>query len=76
MAKTLTLRNVPDAVAGALRKRAKRNGRSVQRELLDIVEAAVVDEAAAIEQLAVIRARLSRPLGEDEIRAAIAEGRS
>ena len=37
---TLSVKNVPDAVARRLRARAKRNHRSLQGELLAIVEAA------------------------------------
>lgn len=38
MSVTLTIKNVPDEVADALRQRAKANRRSLQRELLVIAE--------------------------------------
>ena len=37
----LSVKNVPDELAESLRQRASRNGRSLQRELLSILEAAV-----------------------------------
>jgi plasmid stability protein len=37
----LSVKNVPDALADRLRARAERNRRSLQRELLSILEAAV-----------------------------------
>jgi plasmid stability protein len=43
----LSVKNVPDALAGRLRARAERNRRSLQRELLSILEAAVDDRAPA-----------------------------
>ncbi len=41
----LSVKNVPDALAEQLRARAARNHRSLQRELLSLLEA-VVDESA------------------------------
>jgi plasmid stability protein len=43
----LSIKNTPDDVAERLRDRAARNRRSLQGELLAIVEAAVRDEVAA-----------------------------
>jgi antitoxin FitA len=40
MAASLSIKNVPDAVVERLRKRAERNRRSLQGELLDLVERA------------------------------------
>jgi plasmid stability protein len=39
------VKNVPDALADRLRARAERNHRSMQRELLSILEAAVDERA-------------------------------
>ena len=44
MAVNLSIKNVPDYVAQGLRERAARNHRSLQNELLVIVEAAVGEE--------------------------------
>ena len=66
----LSVKNVPEPLAQCLRERAERNRRSLQRELLSILEAAVDRRAApapalqpprptlAIEEVAA-RARLS-----------------
>lgn len=45
---TLTIKQVPDAVAARLRQRAEGNRRSLQRELLLIVETAAQDASAGI----------------------------
>lgn len=41
MAVNLSVKNVPDALAGALRRRARRNHRSLQGELMAILQSAV-----------------------------------
>lgn len=46
MAVNLSIKNVPDAVADALRARAERNHRSLQGELMAILERSVSDPAA------------------------------
>jgi plasmid stability protein len=38
---SLSVKNVPDALARALRKRAKRNHRSIQGELMHILESSL-----------------------------------
>lgn len=43
----LSIKNAPDHVAQALRERAERNHRSLQGELLAIIEAAVREGAPA-----------------------------
>jgi plasmid stability protein len=43
----LSVKNVPDALADRLRIRAERNRRSLQRELLRILEAAVDERTPA-----------------------------
>ena len=42
----LSIKEVPDALADGLRRRAARNRRSLQRELMVIIEAAVSEPAA------------------------------
>jgi plasmid stability protein len=53
----LSIKNAPDEVVQRLRKRAKRHRRSLQGELMAIIEAAVRDDrpAAPAEVLAEIR---------------------
>lgn len=75
MARTLTLRDVPEGIVRALRERAKRNHRSMQKEILSILERSVIDRAALRRVLAGARAGNSRPMGLDEIHEGIDEGR-
>lgn len=75
MPKTVTLRNVPDEVLKELRRRAKRNGRSMQGELLMVVRQATVDQRSLETQLAELRGSLPRRMRLTEIQDAIREGR-
>jgi plasmid stability protein len=74
MGKTVTLRNIPDNVIGRLRSQARRNGRSMQAELLSIVTATVVDRESLREQIAACRQAMRTPLTPEKIRRAIEEG--
>jgi plasmid stability protein len=76
MSHTLTLRNVPDPVLRALRSRARRNRRSMQKEIMSILEEAVVDRGSLEEQLTSLRVRLGAAMTLDEIHRAIEEGRA
>ena len=76
MGRTITLRNVPDVVVRSLRAQARKNRRSMQRELLSIVEGTIVDREALERQLRECRAKISRPMRIEEIHHAISEGRS
>src|SRR6266852_1841144 len=75
MSHTLTLRNVPYSVLRALRGRARRNGRSMQKEIMSILAEVVVDRASLVEQLATLRLRLGAEMTLDEIHGAVEEGR-
>jgi plasmid stability protein len=75
MSKTLTLRNVPDEVLKELRRRAKRNGRSVQSELLTLVRQGTLDQRSLEERLAELRKSLPRRMRLEEIHSAIRDGR-
>ena len=75
----LSIKNVPDAVVENLRARAARNHRSLQGELLAIVEAAVRDEPqeSLDDVLAEIRSLNLRSQNESaEIVRALRDGRS
>ena len=74
MSRTLTLRDVPEAVARALRERARRNRRSMQKEILAILQSAALDRASLAEQLSTLRSRLGVRMSLDEIHGAIEEG--
>ena len=76
MPRSLTVRNVPDPVVRALQGRARRNHRSMQKEIISILAEAAVDRASLVEQLATLRARLDAEMTLDEIHKAIEEGRA
>ncbi|MCU1385350.1 MAG: hypothetical protein JWL71_4047 [Acidobacteria bacterium] len=68
MTASLSIKNVPDAVVERLRARAARNRRSLQGELLDLVERAA-DEVPTISAREVfdrIR-KLNLPAGESSV---------
>ena len=44
---TLHIRNVPEAVYEALRRRAKRSGRSLNAEVIETLEGSIQDDADA-----------------------------
>jgi len=75
MARTLTLREVPEPIVRALRDRARRNRRSMQKEILSILQGAVIDRGALAEQLAALRSRVGARMTLDEMHSAIDEGR-
>lgn len=75
MPRTLTLRAVPEPVVKALRDRARRNNRSMQKEILAILGSAALDRASLARQLSELRSRLGARLSVDEIHSAINEGR-
>ena len=52
MPNSLSIKNVPDEVLTRLRERARRNHRSLQGELLTLLEEAVADDALGVDVLA------------------------
>ena len=48
---TLSIKNVPEDLADRLRKRAKENHRSLQGELISILEAVVVPRGLTVQEL-------------------------
>ena len=68
MAASLSIKNVPEAVIERLRKRAERNRRSLQGELLDLVERAA-DETPMLtaRELYEKAKRLNLPRGEPSV---------
>jgi len=68
MAINLSIKNVPDALADRLRARAERNHRSLQGELVAILESAVAGPATT-NQAATAAAVPARKLSIDEIAA-------
>jgi len=79
MATTFTIKQVPDEVADALRTRAARNRRSLQRELLLVMEEAardVGDASRAAEPARVYASDPGNDTGRNVKRARRASGRS
>lgn len=76
MSHTLTLRNVPDPILRALRGRARKNRRSMQKEIMSILTEAAVDRVSLLQQLTALRNRLGAKMSLDEIHRAIEEGRA
>jgi phosphopantothenoylcysteine decarboxylase/phosphopantothenate--cysteine ligase len=72
---TLTIRNLPDEVAEALRELAARNGRSMEEQVRRILAEQVMDRRSGLERLDEMLARQPRPTTPDEIDAAIERGR-
>ena len=78
---TLTLKNLPDAVLERLRRQAERQHRSVNREAIAILEAAVqpatpVDSEARLAQIHRVRiAPRGRPITAAYVTRAKREGR-
>ncbi len=54
---SLSIKNVPDAIAAKLRSRAARNRRSLQGELLALLEASVTERPAPTPQELLARIR-------------------
>ncbi len=73
--KTLTVRDVPEPLVEEIRQRARRNRRSMQKEILAILQGALLDRRSFAEQLEAFRARSEARMTIDEIHAAIGEGR-
>lgn len=61
----MSLKNVPDALMEELRKRAKRNHRSLQGELLSILEEAVGGDVLSLEQAETYLSELDFRTGDD-----------
>ena len=75
MPRTLTLRDVPEPVVRALRERARKNRRSMQKEILSILRGAALDRASLARQLSAMRSDLGARMTLEEIHGAIEAGR-
>jgi plasmid stability protein len=72
---SLSIKNVPDDVADRLRARAARNHRSLQKELLVIVQDAVRSDQATTVDTLLASARASGLTMVDEATAIVRAGR-
>ena len=64
---TITVRNVPDAVAAALRELARRNGCSMEQEVRNLLAEVAVDRAAACDLIEAAWQRQDRPTNTEEM---------
>ncbi len=76
MAVNLSIKNVPDALAEILRARAERNHRSLQGELMAILECAVGSPAPVAEAVATPPRKLSIDEVAEHARTLFPEGTS
>lgn len=79
MGKTLTIRNVPDIVHAKLKRRAEANRRSLNSEVLQILEAATgeeeIDRDALWEEIREQREKMPPvPWGPEELKRIMREG--
>jgi plasmid stability protein len=72
---TLTIRNLPDDVAEALRELAARNGRSMEEQVRRILTEQVMDRRLALAQIDELIAQQTRPTTPEEVDAGIELGR-
>ncbi|MCB8981023.1 MAG: Arc family DNA-binding protein [Ardenticatenaceae bacterium] len=76
---TMTIKNIPDELYEELKQRAAANRRSVNNEVIVLIERAVQyqvqDPKEVLERVRVLREKLDLYVTEDEITAAKNEGR-
>lgn len=72
---TLTIRNVPEVRLEALKERARRNRRSVQAEMLVILDEVLISRAEALQGVEASWRAQSRPTTEEEVQAWLAGSR-
>jgi plasmid stability protein len=73
---TLTIRNIPAKIVRALKAQAKRNRRSMEQEVREMIEARVGDRASAVAQIKRAWASQKRRPTAAEVDAWFGEGRS
>lgn len=76
---TMTIKNIPDELYEQLKRRAAANRRSINNEVIVLIERAVQYQAQdpneVLERVRVLREKLDLYVTEDEITAAKHEGR-
>ncbi len=76
---TMTIKNIPDELYEELKRRAEANRRSLNNEVIVLIERAVQYQAQdpneVLERVRVLREKLDLYVTEDEITAAKHEGR-
>ena len=72
---TLTIRNVPDKVTKSLKTLARKNHRSMEQEVRDLLERHVGDRLSALKQIEDSWGAQARRTTAEEVEAWIVEGR-
>lgn len=72
---TVTVRNLTPKVVRSLKSLAKRNGRSMEQEVREIIEMYVGDKLSVMKQIEESWSRQARRPAADEVDAWINEGR-
>lgn len=72
---TLVVRNLPDELHEKLRRQAKRNRRSVTKEVVSLIDAGVAPQQPKFELSPPLKLKRGHMLTIGEIEDAIAEGR-
>lgn len=72
---TVTVRNLTPKVVRSLKSLAKRNGRSMEQEVREIIEMYVGDKLSVMKQIEESWSRQTRRPAADEVDAWIREGR-
>ena len=72
---TLTIRNVRPAIVKSLKSQAKRNGRSMEQEVRELLEQRFADRLAVLEEIKRMVASQSRRPTHEEIDSWIEYGR-
>ena len=76
----ITIKNVPDALYEQLKRSASSNRRSINNEAIVCLERALIsphrDEADLLDRIRTLRSQSSIFLDENQLKAAIREGRA
>lgn len=72
---TVTVRNLTPKIVRSLKSLAKRNGRSMEQEVREIIEMYVGDKLSVMKQIEESWSRQTRRPAADEVDAWIKEGR-
>ena len=77
---SITLKDIPDGLRRNLRKRAEANGRSLNREIIEILKQVAQprrhDQEQYLDRIRRLRSRIEIHLTQEDIEAAITRGRA
>ena len=64
---TITVRNVPDEVIVMIKNQARRNKRSMEQEVRNILSEVVLDRERAMKRIESLWQRQKRPISKEEV---------